>query len=976
MMVVIQYFFSKISHNPVQFNFPRVQMPSLPTSGSASFLTELYAQYRKDRNAVDASWAEYFDSLGDDVSTLTAEFKGPSWAPRQPANTDDPAMMPTPVVKDAKAAPPAGGVSKEQLKAAVQDTARINTLIRSYQVRGHLLSNLDPLGLWVRDNHPELDPKTYGFTDADMDRPFMIDAIGLETATLRQVMAKLHSIYCSTIGFETMHIQDQEKKFWLRQKIEDELPALTLEKKNKQSLLNDLIRAEGLEQFLQKKYTGTKRFGLEGGESTICSIEETLRYGAELGITEVGFGMAHRGRLNVLTNVIQKSFTALFAEFQGASAKPDDVQGSGDVKYHMGASADRDFDGRIMHVSLSANPSHLEAVDPVVVGKIRAKQLQKKDTHRRNTMGVLLHGDAAFPGQGVVAETLLLSGLEGYTTGGTIHIVINNQIGFTTTPEYGRFTPYPTEIAKSIQAPIFHANGDDPEAVWKASRLALDYRQTFGADAVIDIICYRRHGHNEGDEPAFTQPVMYAAIRDQKTTATVYAEKLIAEGSFTKEDIEAQRQAFDDHLEQAFQAAPNYKTNKADMLDGAWSGLEIASGVQRSGETGVATETLKRLGNVMTTVPENFALNSKIARQFEAKKAAIDGGKEIDWATAEALAFGSLLDEGFMVRFTGQDVGRGTFSQRHAVLWDQTNGSRYTPLQHIKEDQGIFEIFESPLSEYAVMGFEYGYSLADPQALVLWEAQFGDFVNGAQIMIDQFIASAEAKWLRMSGLTLLLPHGFEGQGPEHSSARMERFLQLCAEDNIQVANCSTPANYYHILRRQLHRKFRKPLVIMTPKSLLRHKLCVSDLADFGPETTFRRVIKDEWNDLADAKKIRRVVLCTGKVYYDLVQAREERKTSDVAIIRVEQLYPFPADALQREIGKYPNAEVVWCQEEPQNQGSWNFIDRRLERVLIDMKHKAARPRYIGRPEAAAPATGSLKRHVAEQTRITDEALGK
>jgi len=954
-------------------------MLSLPTSVSASFLTDLYAQYRANRNAVDPSWAEFFESLGDNANELIAEYKGPSWAPRQPANTDDPTMLPTPVAKDAKGAPAAvsGGVSKEQLKAAVQDTARISTLIRSYQVRGHLESNLDPLGLWVRDNHPELDPKTYGFTEADMDRPFMVNAIGLETATLRQVVAKLRSIYCGTIGFETMHIQDQEKKFWLREKIERELPHVVVDKKCKQGLLTDLIKAEGLEQFLQKKYTGTKRFGLEGGETTICAIEEILRYGSEhLGITEVGFGMAHRGRLNVLTNVIQKPYVALFAEFQGASAKPDDVQGSGDVKYHMGASADRDFDGRVVHVSLTANPSHLEAVNPVVVGKMRAKQLQKKDTHRRNVMGILLHGDAAFPGQGVVAETLLLSGLEGYNTGGTIHIVINNQIGFTTTPEYGRFTPYPTEIAKSIQAPIFHANGDDPEAVWKAARLAMDYRQTFGADAVIDIICYRRHGHNEGDEPAFTQPVMYAAIKDHKTTATLYTEQLIKEGSFTADEIAGQRQAFEDQLEQAFQAAPNYKTNKADMLDGAWTGLELASGIARSGDTGVALETLKRLGTVMTTVPKDFALNSKIARQFEAKKNAIESGAEIDWATAEALAFGSILDEGHTVRFTGQDVGRGTFSQRHAVLWDQNNGTRYTPLQNIKSDQGTFEIYESPLSEYAVMGFEYGFSLADPQALVLWEAQFGDFVNGAQIMIDQFIVSSEAKWLRMSGLTLLLPHGFEGQGPEHSSARPERFLQLCAEDNIQVANCTTPANYYHILRRQLHRKFRKPLVIMTPKSLLRHKLCVSNLSEFGPDTTFRRVLKDEGKTMAADKKIRRVVLCTGKVYYDLFQAREERKVDDVAIVRVEQLYPFPADALNRELSKYPNAEIVWCQEEPQNQGYWTFMDRRLESVLVDMKHKSSRPRYVGRTEAAAPATGSLKRHNAEQAKLIDEALGK
>ena len=953
-------------------------MFALPTNLSATFIADLYAQYQTNRSSVDDSWASFFDSLGDDASDLMADIKGASWAPKQPANTDDPLMMPTPApAKDAKGAPKGeAGVSVEQLKAAVLDSARVKDLIRSFRARGHLEATLDPLGLWVREEHPELKPETYGFTSADYDRPILVNSIGLETATLRQVVDRLRSIYCGTLAYEYTHIQDPIEKEWIRNKIESELPKLVPDKDGKQNLMTDLIKAEGIEQFLQKKYTGTKRFGLEGGEATICAIEEILRYGSEKGINEVGFGMAHRGRLNVLTNVIQKSYTALFAEFQGASANPDDVQGSGDVKYHMGASADRDFNGRIVHVSLAANPSHLEAVNPVVVGKIRAKQLQKKDLHRDRTMAIIIHGDAAFPGQGVVSETLLLSGLEGYNTGGSINIVINNQIGFTTTPEYGRFTPYPTEVGKSIQAPIFHANGDDPESVWKAARLAVDYRQEFKSDAILDIICYRRHGHNEGDEPAFTQPVMYNKIREQKTTATLYAQKLIAEKTFTEEEVTAQRKAFDDHLENAFQAAPSYKTNKADMLDGAWTGLELASGLERRGNTGVAEETLKRIGGVITNVPKEFALNSKIARQFEAKKAAIDTGADIDWATAEQLAFGTLLDEGFTVRFTGQDVGRGTFSQRHAVLWDQNDGHRYTPLQNIKDGQGTFEIFESPLSEYAVLGYEYGYSLADPMSLTLWEAQFGDFVNGAQIMIDQFIASAEAKWLRFSGLTMLLPHGFEGQGPEHSSARLERFLQLCAEDNIQVANCSTPANYYHILRRQLHRKFRKPLIIMTPKSLLRHKLCVSSLAEFGPETSFRRVIKDDWKGLGDAKKVRKVVLCTGKVYYDLHQARMDKEIKDVAIVRVEQLYPFPGDAIQREVAKYPNAQVIWCQEEPQNQGAWHFIDRRLENALVEIKHKASRPVYVGRPEAAAPATGSLKRHTAEQNKLIDEALGK
>lgn len=947
----------------------------LPTSVSAAFLTDLYAHYRKDRNAIDPSWAGFFDSLGDNAAELLAEYAGPSWAPRQPANTDDPTILPTPApAKDGKgAAKGEAGVSTEQLKSAVQDSARLSSLIREFRVRGHLEATLDPLGLWKRTEHPELYPAAYGFTAADNDRPMLVNALGLGTATLKQVTQRLREIYCGTMAFEFMHVQDPKQRSWMIQKIEQELPKQQLDKQHRQHLLTDLIKAEGLEQFLQKKFTGTKRFGLDGGESTICACEEILRYGASQGLKEVAFGMAHRGRLNVLCNVLQKPYVNLLSEFQGASNKPDDVQGSGDVKYHLGFSSNRRFGDVDVHLSLAPNPSHLEAVNPVVMGRVRAKQLQNKDTERLGTMGVLIHGDAAFPGQGIVAETLLLSGLDGYTTGGTIHLVINNQIGFTTTPEYGRFTPYPTEIAKSIQAPIIHVYGDDPEAVWKAARLAVDYRQTFGGDIVIDIICYRRYGHNESDEPAFTQPLMYEAIRKQKTTYTLYAEQLAAQNVFSADEITAQRKAFDDQLEKAFQEAATFKVSKADMFDGAWTGLGLASGMERRGSTGVAQLTLKAVGAAMTTVPSDFALNSKIARQFEAKKAAIDSGTEIDWATAEALAFGTLLHEGFTVRLTGQDVGRGTFSQRHATLTDQNTNARYTPLQHMKKDQGTFEIFESPLSEYAVMGFEYGYSLADPKALVMWEGQFGDFVNGAQIIIDQFIASAESKWLRMSGLTLLLPHGFEGQGPEHSSARLERFLQLCAEDNMQVANCSTPANYYHILRRQMHRNFRKPLVLMTPKSLLRHKLCVSNLDEFGPNSTFRRVIKDE--TVAD-KKARRVVLCTGKVYYDLFQAREERGIKDVAIVRIEQLYPFPADAIQRELAKYPNAEVVWCQEEPYNQGAWSYMDRRIESVLTDMKHSSPRPRYVGRVEAAAPATGSLKRHNVEQAKLIDEALGK
>ena len=959
-------------------------MAFIPTGMSTSYLTDLYAQYRKDRNAVDQSWVQFFDGLGDDAQTLGAELQGASWAPHQPANTDDPTILPTPVPPSAKgddkgkgAAPAvAGGVSLEKLNAAVADAARLSLLIEAYRMRGHLLANLDPLGLWQPQAHSDLDPTYHGFAPSDLDRPIAVNQLGFTAATVNEVIARLRKLYAGTTGFEYKHIQDPAQRNWFKRKIEDEAPQQQFTAEEQRTLYNDLVRAEGLELFLQKKYTTTKRFGLEGGESTICAIEEMLRYGAAQGITEVAYGMAHRGRLNVLTNVIQKPYIALFSEFQGTPSTPDSVQGSGDVKYHMGASADRDFNGVSVHVSLAPNPSHLEAVNPIVMGKVRAKQTQKKDTARQQVMGVLLHGDAAFPGQGVVCETLLLSGLAGYATGGTVHIVINNQIGFTTTPEYGRFTSYPTEIAKSVQAPIIHVNGDDPEAVARAARMAIDYRLQFGADIVIDIVCYRRHGHNESDEPAFTQPVMYQAIAAKASTLNVYSDSLLQRGVMTAEQLAQDKQTFETTLEKDFAEATGYKPVKADMLGGAWQGLQLASGMERRGETGVAVDTLKTVAQAMTKTPTDFSLNSKIARQFEAKLQAVHTGHDIDWSTAEALAFGTLLHEGFGVRLTGQDVGRGTFSQRHDVLYDQNTNARYIPMQHIKPDQGRFEIYESPLSEYAVMGFEYGYSLADPKSLVLWEAQFGDFVNGAQIMIDQFIASAETKWLRMSGLTLLLPHGYEGQGPEHSSARLERFLQLCAEDNIQVANCTTPANYYHILRRQMHRNFRKPLVIMTPKSLLRHKSCVSDLSEFTPDKTFRRVIKDATKDLADGKKIRRVVLTSGKVYYDLLQARDERGIKDIALVRVEQLYPFPADALKRELAKYPNADIIWCQEEPANQGSWFFMDRRIEGVLTELKHKTSRPRYIGRPEAASPATGSLKRHGVEQAKLIDEVLGK
>lgn len=942
---------------------------------SPDYLASLYQSYLKNPSSIEAGWAEFFTKLGDDETLLLAEMGGASWTPaNQEIEFSSALSEDKPKTKQLAEK---GQISTAEMRAAAMDSVRALMLIRAYRARGHLEAKLDPLGLEKREEHPELDPLSYGFSEADLNRPIFIDGVlGLETASMNEIVAICRETYASSIGVEYNHIQHPDQKSWLQRRMEEPRNHTDFTPEGKKAILERLTQAEGLEQFLQKKYTGTKRFGLEGGEAVIPAMEQILKRGGQLGVEEVVLGMAHRGRLNVLTNVMHKPFSTLFAEFQGKSAQPDSVQGSGDVKYHLGASADREFDGNMIHLSLTANPSHLEAADPVVVGKVRAKQDQRQDGERKKVMGLLLHGDAAMAGQGVVGETFHLSQLSGYTTGGTLHIVINNQIGFTTTPSYARSSPYCTDIAKAVQAPIFHVNGDDPEAVVHVARMATEFRQEFGKDVVIDVVCYRRHGHNEGDEPLFTQPLMYTKIKQQETTRVLYAQQLVKEGTISADAAQKVYDDFDAHLEGEFKKAETFKPSKADMLDGAWDGFELSGTGAQRGTTGVKFKELKRIGEVITSVPDGFNLNSKIARQFKAKMEAISKKEgEIDWATAEALAFGTLLDEGYAVRLSGQDVGRGTFSQRHAALHDQKTGEVYFPLQHIKEAQGKCEIINSPLSEFAVLGFDYGYSLAEPNALTLWEGQFGDFVNGAQVMIDQFITSGESKWLRMSGIVMLLPHGYEGQGPEHSSARPERFLQQCAEDNIQVANVTTPANYFHILRRQIHRKFRKPLIMMTPKSLLRHKLCVSPMAHLDDKTTFHRVLDERHVQLKAPSKIKRVVLCTGKVYYDLYQEREERGIDDITFIRLEQLYPFPHDVLVKEtLKQFPNADIVWCQEEPMNMGYWTFVDRRIEAVLTELNHKAGRPKYIGRPAAASPATGLLKRHNAEQAKLIDEAL--
>ena len=948
---------------------------ALLSNSSAAALADLYRSYLSQPGSLDPDWAKFFDDLDDEARGVLAGINGADGNGAGSAQQVPDGGL---AAVSAIAAGP-GAAAAADIRAATLDSIRALMLIRAYRVRGHLEANLDPLKLRNIEPHPELDPKSYGFGDSDMDRPIFINhVLGLETATLREIYAILRRTYCGHIGVEFMHIQDPAQKAWIQQRMEAQGNHTEFSTEEKRWILDKLTSAESFEQFLNKKYTGTKRFGLDGGESTMPALEEILRRGAEIGLEEVVIGMPHRGRLNVLANFMGKPFTAIFSEFQGGAAHPEDIGGSGDVKYHLGTSSDRSFGANSIHLSLTANPSHLEAVDPVVVGKVRAKQDQREDRERKQVMALLMHGDAAFAGQGLVPETLDLSELKGYRIGGTIHFVVNNQIGFTTNPVNSRSGPYCSDVAKIVQAPIFHVNGDDPEAVVHVARIAIEFRQAFNKDVVIDMFCYRRFGHNEGDEPAFTQPLMYKAIAKHPTTRKIYSEKLVAEKVLTAAEAQAVSDSWSKRLEDDFEAANAYKVNKADWLEGAWSGLESVKGYDaRRGFTEVSMEVLKEVGAALTRVPEGFTINRKIQRQLDAKKKAIDSGEGIDWSTGEALAFGTLLIEGNQVRLSGQDCNRGTFSQRHAAWVDQVDETRYKPLKHIREQQAPIEIIDSPLSEIAVLGFEYGFTLAEPGALVLWEAQFGDFSNGAQIIIDQFITSGEYKWLRMCGLVMLLPHGYEGQGPEHSSARLERFLQLCAEDNMQVVNCTTPANYFHVLRRQLHRSFRKPLIIMTPKSLLRHKRCVSSLTSFGPGSGFHRVLycDDVPSDPKDAKQ---VVLCSGKIYYELYEEREKRGAKEVHFLRLEQLYPFPADALATELAPYKHCDIVWCQEEPRNMGPWSFVSTFIEEVAEELEFESPRPRYAGRKSAGSPATGMFKRHQMEHAALIEEAftLGK
>lgn len=958
-------------------------------SGNQVYVAEMYERYLDDPHSVDSRWQEFFAQMEGDDGSVTKELRGATWADSEPSvvgggNGDGVALsdamgavqsgQPIDAETLAKLLSQGGtAVGGDKVRQATQDSIRALMLIRNYRVRGHLQANLDPLGLEEPKDHPELDPATYGFTEKDMDREIFINyVLGLESATLRQIISILEDTYCGSIGLEFMHIQDPEEKSWLQQRIESVRNHTPFTVNGKKAILRALAETEGFEVYLNKKFTGTKRFGLDGGESLTPAIEQIIKRGSQLGLQELCIGMAHRGRLNVLANVMEKPFTAIFSEFQGGSANPDDIGGSGDVKYHLGTSADRVFDGRSVHLSLQANPSHLECVNTVVLGKVRAKQRQKNDNERDKVMGMLLHGDAAFAGQGLVPEAFDLSHLNGYMTGGCIHIVINNQIGFTTAPRFSRSSPYCSDVAKIVAAPIFHVNADDVEAVVHCARIATEYRQKFHKDVVIDMICYRRHGHNESDEPMFTQPLMYKKIAEHPTTLTIYGERLVREGTVTQEKVDEIKDDVKQMLDDAFEASKTYKPNKADWLEGSWTGMTVAYGDARRGHTGVSVERLKEVGEALTRVPDNVNVNPKITRQLENKRKMIESGEGIDWATAEALAFGTLLLDGHPVRLSGQDSGRGTFSQRHSVIVDQDTEDRYIPLNNIRFGQAPYEVIDSPLSEAGVLGFEYGYATAEPQMLVLWEAQFGDFANGAQVIIDQFIATGEVKWLRMCGLVMLLPHGFEGQGPEHSSARLERYLQLCADDNWQVCNCTTPSNYFHVLRRQIMRDFRKPLILMTPKSLLRHKKCVSALDEMGLETTFHRILWDSGEVYPD-NRIKKVVICSGKVYFDIIEEREKRGQKDVYVLRMEQFFPFPDAALVEELSRFPQAEVAWCQEEPRNMGGWSFVRDPIEDVLAQLG-RPERLAYAGRPDAASPATGLAKRHAAEQAKLVDEAL--
>ena len=939
---------------------------SFLNKSNSQFIEEMYVRFIENDPELPDSWKKYFSDLNEDLNSVTKEITGPTWGPKK--ISIDPK-------RNRKLEENLSGSEKEKV-----DSIKAIALIRAYRIRGHLIANLDPLGLMKRDYLYELHPNDHGFKSEDFDRKIYLNSyMDVGYASVNEIIAKLRKVYCSSIGAEYMHITNPTEKVWFRERMEKDENQINFTEKGKDAILNKIIQAEGFEKFLAKKYVGTKRFGLDGAESLIPALEQIIKRGGQLGVKEIKIGMSHRGRLNVLANVLQKSYKRIFNEFAGEFASSSE-DSTGDVKYHLGASSDRTFDGNSVHVSLTDNPSHLEAVNPVVLGQTRAKQYFHNDKEIKKVIPLLIHGDAAFAGQGVVAECFAMSGLKGHNTGGTIHIIVNNQIGFTTSPRFARSSPYPSDLGKIVEAPILHCNGDDPEAVVHCAKIAIEFRQKFNKDVVIDMICYRRFGHNEGDEPSFTQPLMYKKIRSHPSTLNIYGKKLIEENSLSEEKFKNKINDFKNLLDDQFKNANDYKP-KLNWFEGTWSRYQPKKGKDKRGQTGVDIPKLKKLSEKINFLGPELNIHKTIQKIFINRNKCVQEEKNIDWANAETLAFATLLQEGYPVRLVGQDSGRGTFSQRHSVLRNQEDNSRYVPLDHVSSKQKKFEVVDSFLSELAVLGFEYGYSLVEPETLTVWEAQFGDFANGAQVVIDQFIASGERKWFRASGLVLLLPHGYEGQGPEHSSARLERFLQLCAQENLQVLNCTTPANYFHALRRQIHREFRKPLVIMTPKSLLRNKYCVSNIEDFGKNNSFHRVLEDhalnkknKLIELKKPKKIRKVVICSGKIYFDLLDAREKAKVDDVVLIRIEQLYPFPVRSLASTIKPYAeNAKFIWCQEEPKNMGAWFSVRDYIQWTLDNLGVKKKRE-FIGRNPSASPATGYAKRHAKQQKEIIDKIL--
>ena len=955
---------------------------SFLSKSNNAFIEQMYLKFINKDSDLPESWQQYFDGMEEDLSIIVKDINGPSWSQKKKVDID---VIQKKIEEDEKRLPKENSnttiKSKDLIKSNL-NSIRAVALIRAYRQRGHLLAKLDPLRMMKTEYLDELHPDYYGFKKENYNEKIYLDGVtNKEHSTVKEILSFLNKTYCGPIGYEYMHISNPTERKWLRDRIEQDENSLQFTKNGKEAILNKLIQAEGFEKFLHKKYVGTKRFGLDGGESLIPALEQIIKISGQYKVKEVKIGMSHRGRLNVLANVLQKSYKRIFNEFAGEFNSSSE-EGAGDVKYHLGASSNREFDGNSVHVSLTDNPSHLEAVNPVVLGQTRAKQFFHKDRERKKVIPILIHGDAAFAGQGVVAECFAMSGLPGHNTGGTIHIIINNQIGFTTSPRFARSSPYPSDVAKMVDAPIIHANGDDPEAVVYAARIATEFRLKFNRDVVIDLFCYRRFGHNEGDEPSFTQPLMYEKIRSHPSPIKVYGNRLVAENMISNDKIEDLIKNFKELLDDQFKNAKNYKP-QIEWFEGTWSAYRPEKGKDKRGITGADTKKLLEISEKINAIPEKLNLHKTIIKILNSRRESVKNGSNIDWSTAEALAFGSLLDEGYPVRLVGQDSGRGTFSQRHSVLRNQTDNSRYVPLNNISNNQKQFEIVDSFLSELAVLGFEYGYSLVEPNTLTLWEAQFGDFANGAQVVIDQFIASGERKWSRASGLVLLLPHGYEGQGPEHSSARLERFLQLCSNDNMQVMNCTTPANYFHALRRQMHRDFRKPLIIMTPKSLLRNKYCVSYLEDFNKDNSFHRILWDhaidpKTNGFIKLKKnsgIKKVIMCSGKVYFDLLDAREKLKKDDVILFRIEQLYPFPAKTLVKELKPYAkNAKYYWCQEEPKNMGAWFSVRDYIQWTLETINANNREISYIGRSPDASPATGYAKRHISQQQEIINKVF--